>query len=316
MAIKTKISWCDATYNPITGCTPISEGCANCYAKRWVAHFPLLHGFTSGGPAWDPTEIEPFPFETIRFHHKRLDTPLKWKKPRRIFVCDIADLFHHHVCPEWIGAVMLVASFCSHHTFMLLTKRVRRMASWFENNPFGYTQGAALAEFGKHIQMSSPMGRRNRVNGVGTINGHDGQNEWPLPNVWIGVTAENQARADERIPVLMGIPAAKRFVSIEPMLGPVELFGKHRDYLHDLGLPGRPPVQKGIDWVILGCESGPGRRPCKIEWMIDVVDQCRAAHVPVFVKQIHDGFGKVIKNINDFPKELQFREFPQSRNNS
>jgi len=267
MGDKTAIQWADATWNPITGCTPISDGCAMCYAKALITRFPLLHTRSS----------IPKPFERLYFHQGRLETPLKWKKPRRIFVCSMSDLFHDQIPFERIDQVFEVIDRCPQHTFMLLTKRPKRALEYFSQGEPGV---------------------------------------FPYKNVWMGVTTENYTMADERLPVLLDIPATVRFVSIEPMLGPVELFGKHRDYLHDLGLPGRPPVLKGIDWVIIGAESGPGRRPCKIEWMVDVVEQCKAANVPVFVKQIHDGFGRVVKNIEDFPKELQFREFPQSRNNS
>ena len=266
MSDKTKIEWANATWNPITGCTPISDGCTNCYAKRLVRQFPALHGYRGC------TEIEPVPFDQIQFHSERLDQPLKWKKPRRIFVCSMSDLFHEDVDLEWVKKIYTVIMESWHrnlgHTFMVLTKRPERMAEII--NPFE-----------------------------------------PLPNLWLGVTAENQRCADERIPILLDIPATIKFVSIEPMLEPVELFGTRYDYLSDLGRPCRPPVQKGIDWVILGAESGPGRRPCNIEWMIDVVNQCDAAGVPVFVKQVHDYRGRVVKDINDFPKALQRREFPK-----
>jgi protein gp37 len=274
---NTMIEWCDSTWNPITGCTPVSEGCENCYAKRIVKRFPSIHGFTSGGCAYDPIEVDPLPFEIIRIHHKRLETPLRWKKPRRIFVGSMTDLFHNQVPYTEIDRIFEMMAAAKQHTFMILTKRPEWALEYFQDGEPGV---------------------------------------FPYQNVWIGVTTENQAMADERMPVLLDIPAALRFVSIEPMLEPINIYPyllssyDHASLDHQMS--GNECRTNKIDWVILGAETGPGRRPCKIEWMIDVVDQCWAAGVPVFVKQINDGFGRVIKNIDNFPNELRYREFPEA----
>ena len=280
---ETKIEWADAVWNPITGCTPISEACEHCYAKRMANRLAGRYGY----PAYEPFRV--------MFHPERLKEPTIWRKPRRIFVCSMADLFHEDVAYEWISAVMLVASICSHHTFMILTKRPDRMKAYFDSNPFGYTQGAALAEFCKYLPTISPGGRRDRINGDGTINGN-GNNEWPLPNVIGMVTAENQQRADERIPDLLASPFAMRGVSIEPMLGPVNIerylpehdYRPTYDYYRTMfpKIGNKPiPIRRGIDWVICGGETGPGARPMHPDWARSLRDQCQAAVVPFFFKQ-------------------------------
>ena len=263
MADKTLIEWADATWNPITGCTPISDGCKNCYAKRLIRRFPALHGYRETGPVVNGyIEIEPIPFGEIRFHPERLDQPLKWKKPRRIFVCSMSDLFHEDVKLEWFQKVYTVIMESERlnpgHTFLMLTKHPKRMSDLI----------------------------RPKV---------------PLKNLWLGVTVESDKYL-HRIDTLLQIPAAVRFVSVEPMLGPI-MFSD----------PDSPCGENypGLDWVILGAESGPGRRPCKIEWMGDVVRQCDDAGMPVFVKQIHNAAGRVVKDINLFPEQLQRREFPK-----
>ncbi len=223
--MPTKIEWCDETWNPVTGCSPASDGCKNCYASRMIGR-NLPHMGHEG------------PFSRVQFHPDRLDQPLRWKKPRRIFVCSMGDLFHEDVKEEWINSVLRVAADTTRHTFMLLTKRPGRMSAYL-----------------------------NR--------------KWDIPkNVWLGVTAENQATFDERIPILLQTPAAKRFVSVEPMLGPVDL----GVYGHRMGSP-KSAIRGVIDWVIVGGETGPGARPMHPDWARGLRDQCQAAGVPFFFKQ-------------------------------
>ena len=285
MSDKTKIEWANATWNPITGCTPISDGCTNCYAKRLVKRFPALHGHDLIYET-----LWPKPFNEIQFHPGRLHEPLKWKKPRRIFVCSMSDFFHENIDGQWqIDVLDTLYSYdaYSRRTAMFLTKRPKNIIPVMEN----WRKCNCLANYPK---------------------------KW-----WFGVTAENQRCADERIPILLNIPAAVRFVSIEPMLEPVDFglrLGEERyencESCSASPVRGQPYCPGnheagGIDWVILGAESGPNRRPCKTEWMIDVVNQCDDAGVPVFVKQIHDYRGRVIHDINQFPTQLQFREMPK-----
>lgn len=209
---STKIEWAQATWNPITGCTPVSEGCANCYARRMATRLRGRYGY----PADDPFRIV--------YHHKKYGEPLRWKKPRLIFVCSMGDLFHKDVDAGYLSGIFWVMKKAKQHTFLLLTKRpenVPRHKSWWDKN------------------------------------------------IWLGVSAENQQRADERIPILLQIPAAVRFVSVEPMLGPVVL-------------PSRYAV---LDWVICGGETGPGARPMRSDWARSLRDQCQETGVPFFFKR-------------------------------
>ena len=248
---KTRIEWTEYSWNPITGCTPVSEGCQNCYAKRMANR---LRG-RCGYPADEPFKVT--------LHEDRLGEPLRWKKPRRVFVCSMGDLFHEDVPFDFICDVFARMGFERRHTFLVLTKRPERMRELFT----GYENY-----------------------------------RWPHPNVYLGVTAENQRAADERIPILLEIPAAVRFVSIEPMLGPVDLLSN--DYLGgcincEVCLDNPETCincaqDRKINWIICGSETGPGRRPAKIAWIMDLKDQCQSAGVPFFLKQMEVD-GKIVK---------------------
>jgi len=214
----TKIEWAEESWNPVTGCTPISEGCQNCYAKRMATRLKGRYGYPSDDPF------------RVTFHPDKLDQPLKWRKPRMIFVCSMGDLFHEDVGLHEIFQVCKVMREAKQHTFLLLTKRPGRMLELF---------------------------------GSGT----------PLPNVWLGVTTENQQRADERIPILLQIPAAKHFISVEPMLGPIDELYEYFQW-------------KQLDGVFAGCETGPGRRSAKIQWFRDLKNQCVDNGIPFFLKRM------------------------------
>lgn len=237
MGDKTGIEWTDATWNPIRGCSRVSEGCRNCYAERVAARFsgpgqPYegLAVMKNGDPRW--TGI-------VRLIEDRLPDPLKWKKSRRIFVNSMSDLFHENVQDSWIRLIVRIMQDASQHIFQILTKRPERMAKW-------------------------------------SCFGHDS-----LKHVWLGVSVEDQATADERIPLLLETPAAVRWVSAEPLLGPVD-FQRFQEHLP-------PAVHLGwlddIDWLVCGGESGPGARPMHPDWARSARDQCVAAGVPFFFKQ-------------------------------
>jgi len=252
--MPTKIEWAEESWNPIIGCTPISEGCEHCYARRMAQR---LRG-RCGYPKDDPFRVT--------FHPDRLYQPLRWKKPRMIFVCSMGDLFHPDVSEYDILAIwqrmgefhdrngdILPVKKRPGHTYMVLTKRPERALEFLSHRyPHGYER----------------------------------------KNVWLGVSVENQKRADERIPILLQIPAAKRGVSIEPMLGPINLdewlyqqttvcWGPGEDdWGYDI-----EPRDDGIDWIICGGESGPGARPMHPDWPRSIRDQCQAAGVPFFFKQ-------------------------------
>jgi protein gp37 len=241
MGKDTAISWADATVNFWYGCTKVSPACENCYAEAWAKR--CGRDFSKVTRSKDAT-----------FY-----APLKWKDPRRIFVCSLSDVFHPHA-DMMRGEAFNVMLDTPQHTYLLLTKRPERL----------------------HDHSVYPLE--------------------VLPNVWLGVTAENQEQADKRIPILLQTPAVKRFVSIEPMLGPIDL-QKLWTLWKGTSLLGM------IDWVIVGAESGPNRREMKIEWLENIVEQCRAANVPVFVKQ---GNAFRAGQQGDIPDHLwNIKEFPK-----
>lgn len=282
MADKTKIEWTDSTWNVITGCSPISPGCANCYAAQLAGtrlkNHPSRKGLTkevNGKPAWTGE---------VRFNEEWLTLPLRWKKPRRIFVCAHGDLFHENVPDEWLDKIFAVMVLAHQHTFQLLTKRPKRMQAYIQDMAAGNRQ-EAMSRHSFYVNRS--------VLGV-ACEMRAGVEGGILRNVWLGVTAENQEQANKRIPLLLETPAAKRFVSIEPMLGPVNflLTLKKSDAPErgkpDLGmhaLRGIPGVLKGLDWVICGGESGPNARPMHPDWVRSLRNQCQDAGVPFFFKQ-------------------------------
>ena len=299
MMAKTRIEWAEVVWNPVSGCTPISEGCQNCYAKRMANR---LRG-RCGYPAHEPFKV------TLR--RERLIEPLKWKKPRRVFVCSMGDLFHEDVPFQFIATVFGVMANSSQNIYIVLTKRPQRMKEFFDwlfsNAAKYYARGHRTVPYDDDrinvfiMKIASEYG----------IN-LDFMRQWPLFNVWLGVTAENQARADERIPILLQIPAAVRFVSVEPMLGPVDLskwlggtwYCETCECTVD---PEFVPFSEihypcenyldfipGIDWVICGGESGSGARPMHPEWVRSLKDQCQEAGVPFFLKSLYID-GKIIK---------------------
>ena len=183
----TKIEYCTKVWNPVTGCTHSgSPGCDHCWAAAMVKRFPHLHG-TKPFPYGDNL-VEAIPFSTIQFHPSRLDEPLRWRKPQRVFVCSMGDLFHPEVSVTWLESVLAVITRCPQHTFMILSKRPERFLLLTED--------------------------RLRISRTDT---------WPIRNLWLGVSVENQQTADQRIPILLQTPAAKRFVSVEPCISHVDL---------------------------------------------------------------------------------------------
>jgi protein gp37 len=264
--MPTTIEWTGETWNPVTGCAKLSVGCQNCYAERMAKR---LRG-RCGYPADEPFRV------TV--HEKKLDQPLRWRKPRHVFVCSMGDLFHPRVTDETIFRVFGVMYRAHWHTYQVLTKRPERMQRVVERLYWG-SEGAirTIYHYAREHEWPSWYG------------GDGGSCRVPLPNVWLGVSAENQEQAQARIPALLETPAAVRFVSVEPMLGPVDLReveGPEGDRLGDsliaLGGAGTPT---GIDWVICGGESGPGARPMHPDWARSLRDQCVGAHVPFFFKQ-------------------------------
>lgn len=282
---NSRIEWTEKTWNPVTGCSKISEGCKHCYAERMSKRLAGRCGYDKD---------EPF---TVTYHPDKLDEPLRWRKPSRIFVCSMGDLFHEGVDDGLLCRVFDVMAVAEHHTFLILTKRPARMREFFARCVHGNFQ-----------------------------------------NIWLGVTAENQQRADERIPILLQIPAAERFVSVEPMLGPVDL----SSYLGDLYYcekHGRlcpegvtyandreavlckychQPVEitTPLNWVICGGETGPGARPMRRNWVRSLRDQCQQAGTPFFFKSWGDWVApsqmpdSTYRNIQDFRGGIGISDVP------
>ncbi len=283
MADKSLIEWTDATWNIITGCTLVDEGCRHCYAAHLIANWPALGNHPSRkGLARNNAAGEAKFTGEVRFNEAWLDQPLRWKKPRRIFVCAHGDLFHENVPDEWIDRVFAVMALCPHHTFQVLTKR--------PNRAWEYLIGATC----------DGARRFNVARKAGDLFGDEADAKasnalWPLPNVWLGTSISDQSSADLRIPHLLACPAAVRFVSAEPLLGPVDLTnierpawpGTHIFSALDCDVDLEDDEWGGatIDWVIVGGESGPKARPMHPDWARGLRDQCVAAGVAFFFKQ-------------------------------
>ena len=243
---RTDIEYLDYTWNPFAmRCTPISEGCANCWHIRradMLKNNPKLSMEVREAYAGDREPV---------LVKSRLEDPVKLKRPSIIGVQFMGDLFHKDVSFDWLPKIFNMV-FRTPHTFLYLTKHPERMAEWIDRWKDFY--GGLLAS--------------------------------NMPRIWLGVTCENQAAADERIPILLQIPAAVRFVSLEPLLDAIHL----KPYFN---YPENVYYERGLDWVIAGCESGPGRRPSVVDWFRSLRDQCQEAMVPFFLKQMEVD-GKVV----------------------
>ena len=290
MSYKTHIQWADSTWNVVTGCNKVSLGCVNCYAER---HWARL----SGNKA---TKYHGRKFFNVRCHPEELRTPLRWKNPRRIIVPSMGDLFDPDVPFDFIASVFGVMAAASHHVFQVLTKRPMQLHAWMNwisdarrivpHHPGSDTARLyaiwqawkAGIDFDSHTIL--PALRGDWV--------PHAYGPWPLPNVWFGVSCEDQATADERIPILIDTPAAHRFVSAEPLLEEIDL------------------RSHGLDWVIVGGESGPKARPCELAWIRSIVEHCEDAGIPVFVKQVHLN-GKLSTNPDEWPEDVRVTENPE-----
>ncbi len=212
MPKKSSIEWTDMTWNPVTGCTKVSPGCKHCYAEKMAVRLVAM-----GSPRYRRG------FQ-LQLQEDLVDTPRAWKKPRKVFVNSMSDLFHQDVPVEFLDRVFRTMNECPQHQFQVLTKRAER-----------------LLEVAAHLPWS--------------------------PNIWMGVSVESQEYA-YRSELLSAVPAAVRFLSVEPLLGPIDAL----------------PLD-GIHWVIVGGESGPKARPVERRWVTSIFRQCRAQGVPFFFKQ-------------------------------
>lgn len=245
----TSIEWTDYTWNPVTGCDKVSPGCDHCYAETIARRFAGTPQFPNGFG--------------VTLRPERLADPARWRKPRMVFTNSVADLFHDAVPDLFIAQVFAVMAAAPRHTFQVLTKRPGRMRSLLSRPDF--------REF-----MAQSMHFEDGNGGDSVFDWLAVNAPWPLPNIWLGVSAETQRWADIRIPQLLTTPAAVRFVSAEPLLGPVDL---------SRWLPPAPDPQPGLDWVIAGGESGPGARPMHPAWVRSLRDQCEGSTCDFFFKQ-------------------------------
>lgn len=267
MSDHSGIEWTDATWNPVTGCEAVSPGCDHCYARtfaeRWrgVPGHHFEHGFD------------------LTLRPDKLPLPLRWRRPRRIFVNSMSDLFHDQVSDRYIARVFAVMALARQHTFQVLTKRHARMRSLLGSASFAHL---VAEEARTHIGSAQDW-----LQVAAMMAG-------PLPNVWLGVSVETQQWADIRVPALLKTSAAVRFLSCEPLLGPVDLSRWLGLEWYDscgwgeemfASLAGRVGTARGLHWVITGGESGPGARPMDPEWVRTLRDQCQAAQVPFLFKQ-------------------------------
>ena len=299
MADGTKIEWADSTWNIITGCSVVSAGCTNCYAMKLAGtrlqHHPSRAGLTresKAGPVWTGD---------VRFNEGWFTQPLQWKKPRRIFVCAHGDLFHESVPNEWIDKVFAVMALTPHHTYQVLTKRPDRLRKYISDPPTVrrvYELACDLAIWGKlRVVLIAPGSDETKAPAGPRVF----LDQWPLPNLWLGTSVEDQARADERIPLLVDTPAAVRWISAEPLLGSVDLkrwlvcascadeVGAYKNEprpltTFDVGYCGN----SRLNWVVVGGESGIGSRPMNPDWVRNIRNDCAAAGVAFFLKQWGD----------------------------
>lgn len=266
----TSIEWTDTTWNPTTGCDKISTGCDNCYALAMARRLKAM------GQAKYQTDGDPRtsgPGFGLAVHEDTLTTPFTWRKPRKVFVNSMSDLFHARVPLDFVRRVFEVIEATPQHTYQVLTKRASRLPKVADKLP------------------------------------------WP-PNLWMGVSVEDQEAANLRIPDLAKVPAAVRFLSCEPIIDEIDLAKT---------CPVEPYWHSAVDWVIVGGESGPGSRPLDVWWLRSLVQQCRDGGVPVFVKQFGSEWakdalwgGRSVSALGDpkgghmgyWPADLQVREFP------
>lgn len=328
MADGTKIEWADSSWNPVRGCTRVSPGCGGsnheggCYAEKVAARFSgpgqPYHGFaerTPHGGRWTGK---------LALIESQLDLPLRWRKPRRIFVNSMSDLFHENLPDADIDRVFAVMALCPQHQFLVLTKRAARMRRYFDvpgSNDAAVHQRVLTAAYDL-LSDNRAEEEAARLRDLCESSG----SPLPLPNVWLGVSVEDQQRADERIPELLATPAAVRFLSCEPLLGPLDI-----SPWIDPAIEHPLIYDPRVNWAIIGGESGPRSRPFNIGWAASLIEQCRAAGTACFVKQLgavpiadrqpqfHAALGRDYQiylkdkkggDWSEWPLHLRVREFP------
>lgn len=354
MGDKTKIEWSEASWNPLRGCSRTSPGCENCYAEgaAWSTNRKMIA--LGNKPPYDGLvrlnkKGEPVWTGKVAFVPEHFVDPLRWKRPRKIFVNSMSDIFHESVSFETIAAIYGVMIAADWHVFQLLTKRAGRMVDfyhWLDDQValHGSTAGSralwnetticlhyAVRELKlRNMWFTIPGPAREAIIAAGERSEHDGgggykrvpPRAWPPKNVWPGISVENQYYASERIPLLLTLPAATRWVSYEPGLGPVHL----KPWLVDMEvLPDPTLMRRTLDWVVVGGESKlpkPKARPFDTDWAQQVLDECVGSTTRVFVKQLgsnamHGGRSLKLRHpkggdMNEWPSRLRVREYPDA----
>lgn len=275
MSDRSRIEWTEATWNPVTGCTKVSPGCDHCYAERIVDRF-------KGKGA----------FATVELSAPKLEAPFKWRTARMVFVNSMSDLFHDDVPDTFLDevfGVMAVAHAMRGHIFQILTKRPGRMRSYL-NQTIRQMPGGHQGSTRQAIAGAAHRWAIDRINAGALSDAIETGDGWPLPNVWLGVSVEDQKWADIRIPALLETPAAVRWLSCEPLLGPIDL----KRWLGPVAWPEcwnrhTPSAECSSciqpDWVVAGGESGPSARPMHPDWARSLRDQCAKVELPFFFKQ-------------------------------
>jgi protein gp37 len=337
MAGKSNIEWTGHTWNPIAGCSVKSPGCKHCYAMPMAARLEAM-GQALYARLTTPSNAGPVFNGTVRQAGEHvLLAPLKRKVPTVYFVNSMSDLFHENVPDEWIDRIFAVMALCPQHTFQVLTKRAARMRDYM-TKPHAPGKFITIADDGSRSDTPSAQVRAHSAMcdimpkaPARALNeacawqdrkypGGDGfMRQWPLPNVWLGVSTERQQEADERIPELLATPAAVRFISAEPLLGPIDLSAH-------LGIAANHDDLRGLlNWVIVGGESGHGSRSMMFEWARAIIEDCAEAHVPCFMKQV--GRNPILNGSpfwlqldrkkggdpDEWPAYLNVREMPELR---
>lgn len=283
MSTSSEIEWTQATWNPVVGCAMVSPGCARCYAETMSKRLAAM-AQTDIDAGRDPGRKRNYlnvmndkgrwAGNVVTVPDALMD-PFRWKRPRKVFVNSMSDLFHEDVPFDFADRVFAVMALTRRHTYQILTKRTERMAEY-------------VLRTGRSIEFlekaARELGYTLKFEGIGLT-------PWPLPNVWLGTSVEDQQRADERIPHLLKCAAAVRFLSCEPLLGAVDLSEVAGDNACTWNVLAGRNTWNGravprISWVIAGGESGPASRPCNVEWIRSIVTQCKAANTPCFVKQL------------------------------
>ncbi len=272
MGGSSNIEWTERTWNPVVGCTKISPGCAHCYAEvmanrlKAMALKDIADGKDPGRKRHYIDAID----DKGRWTGKLIPVPeavsdpFGWKKPQMIFVNSMSDLFHEDVSFEFIDQVFATIYNAQWHTYQVLTKRPERMLEYLQSDPV--TRIAAWA-FSQWTRLCPERAATGLLQNVDLAN--DIADQWPFRQLWLGTSCETQKEFDARVPLLEQCPAGVRFVSLEPLLGPIKL-----------------PNQCQLDWVIVGGESGHGARLCRVNWIWSIIERCLSIGIPCFVKQI------------------------------